>query len=205
MNRVEIKKRAKDLMHEKLKDFWLGYLIVMGISLLGSLAISILTKEGSILYNTLTIVFGFFTSTLSVGFYSYILKIIRKEEYKREDVFAYISDIGPIVVLSILMTLIIFLWSLLLIIPGIIAAVGYSLALYVYVDNKDLSPMEILNKSKEMMNGYKWDYVVFELSFLGWIILGGLTLGILYIWVIPYMTYAQTIYYEELKKLKEKK
>lgn len=205
MNRVEIKKRAKDLMHEKLKDFWLGYLIVMGISFLGSLAIGILTKEGSILYSTLTLVFGFFTTTLSVGFYSYILKIIRKEEYKREEVFAYISDIVPIVVLSILMTLIIFLWSLLLIIPGIIAAVGYSLALYVYVDNKGLQPMEILNKCKEMMNGYKWDYVVFELSFLGWIILGALTFGILYIWVIPYMTYAQTIYYEELKKLKEKK
>ena len=55
------------------------------------------------------------------------------------------------------------------------------------------------------MQGYKWDYFIFGLSFIGWILLIGFTFGIAMIWVMPFILIAQTLYYEELKKLKKVK
>ena len=60
---------------------------------------------------------------------------------------------------------------------------------------------EVMDKSKKMMDGHKWEWFVFGLSFLGWGILGAITLGIAMIWVMPYMTIAQVMYYQELLKL----
>jgi uncharacterized membrane protein len=64
--------------------------------------------------------------------------------------------------------------------------------------------MEYLSKSRELMKGYKWDYFVFNLSFIGWILLSIITFGILFVYVIPYISIADTIYYDELKKIKDK-
>ena len=204
MNRIEIKEKAKEILKENFKGFWVGYLIVLAISFLITLAIELLTNEGSVIYNCLTLVASFFTATLSVGFYSYTLKMVRGEDYEKEDLFQFVGKILPIVAITLLMTIFVFLWSILLIIPGIIAALGYSMIFYLYADNQDDSPMEYLSKSKEMMNGYKWDYFVFGLSFIGWILLCVITLGIALIYVVPYVSIAQSIYYNELKTLKEK-
>ena len=70
------------------------------------------------------------------------------------------------------------------------------------VIDTDLGPVESIKKSWEMMKGYKWNYFVFILSFLGWILLTPFTLGLLFIWLIPYMTVAEIIYYERLKEKK---
>lgn len=56
-----------------------------------------------------------------------------------------------------------------------------------------------LKKSWSMMKGYKWNYLVFTLSFLGWILLSPFTLFILLIWLVPYMEVAIILYYEKLK------
>lgn len=203
MNRIEMKERAKEMARENFKEFWKGYLIVFVISFLCSFAIDILFEKGSMMYNCLTLIASFFTSTLSVGFYLYILKIVRSGDYTKEDIFKFVGNILPIAAISILMMIFVFLWSILLIIPGIIVALSYSMVFYIYAENQEYTPMEYLSQSKEMMKGYKWDYFVFVLSFLGWIILGILTLGIGLIWVIPYVSFAETIYYDELKKVKE--
>lgn len=203
MNKIEIKEKAKELVKENFKDFWKGYLIVLLITFLCSFVIELLFDRGSMIYNCLTLVASFFTSTLTVGFYLYILKMVRKEEYEKEDLFKYVKDVLPIVAISILTMVFVLLWSILLIIPGVIAAIGYSMVLYIYADNPELTPMEYLEQSKKMMQGYRWDYFVFVLSFIGWILLCGLTLGIALIWVVPYVSFAETIYYDELKKVKE--
>lgn len=205
MNRIEIKEKAKKITKENFKGFWIGFLIVFGISFLCNFVISILFNEESFVYRILTLAVSFFLATLSIGLIYYILKMVRGEEYSKEDLFKFVNKILPVFVISFLVSLIVSLWSILLIIPGIIAALGYSMVFYIYADNQDLKPMEYLRKSKEMMLGYKWDYFVFGLSFLGWILLSVITFGIALIYVVPYMTIATTIYYDELKKLKEKK
>ena len=77
-------------------------------------------------------------------------------------------------------------------------ALAYTFVLYLIVDKDYAVGPDALKASREMMKGYKWDYFVFELSFIGWIILGVFTLGILYIWLIPYMQVASVLYYEKL-------
>lgn len=203
MNRLEIKEKAKEIAKEQLKSFWGSLLIIIAISFLCSLAVELLVNENSILYSVLTLVISFFTMTLQVGFYSYLLKMVRNEEKSREDLFKYVGAVLPLATITILVIIFSFLWSLLFIIPGIIAALGYSMVYLIYVDKPDKLPMEYLSQSKEMMNGYKWDYFVFSLSFLGWILFSVVTLGIGLIWTIPYMSIAEIIYYEELRKKKE--
>ena len=78
------------------------------------------------------------------------------------------------------------------------AMIGYLLA-----DSKETNPgkaRNIIRQSREMMNGYKMDYFIFELSFIGWYLLGVITFGIAYIYVIPYFTFANALYYQRLKE-----
>lgn len=202
MNRVEIKEKAKIIIKENFQSFWKGYGIILAISILLSLGIELLFNSESMIYNVLTLVASCFTMTLSVGFYAYVLKMIRQEKFDREDIFSYIGKVLPIVVISLLTLIFTLLWSILFIIPGIIVAISYSFAYLVYVDNNELSPMECLEESKKLLDGYKLDYFVFVLSFIGWMILSLLIVPLIY--VIPYYTVAEILYYDELKKLKEK-
>ena len=70
------------------------------------------------------------------------------------------------------------LWSMLLVVPGIIAAIRYSQAFYVLADDPDARPMECIRRSKELMNGNKGKFTLLTLSFLPWLILAALPAGI---------------------------
>ena len=76
------------------------------------------------------------------------------------------------------------------------------MAFYIWIDETKTDTMEVIKESKRMMDGYKWDYFVFGLSFIGWILLVVITFGIAAIYVMPYMTVAQAMYYDELKAIK---
>ena len=98
------------------------------------------------------------------------------------------------------MSLFIFLWSLLLIIPGIIAAYAYSQVFYILADNPSLSGMEALDQSKQMMKGRKWKYFCLCMRFVGWSILCIFTLGIGYIWLAPYMAVSLANFYRDVSQ-----
>ena len=102
------------------------------------------------------------------------------------------------------MYIIIGLWTLLFIIPGIIASFSYVMVVYLIAED-DIDGMNTLRKSANMMNGYKMDYFVFSLSFILWILSVIFTFGLTIIYVGPYITISQTLYYEELKKINKKK
>ncbi len=86
----------------------------------------------------------------------------------------------------------------------VILMVSWSQVYYILYENEEMPVSDIFSRSMDLMEEYKMDYIVLELSFLGWIIAGALTLGILYLWVIPYMMTTETNFYYEVKK-KEKK
>ena len=92
------------------------------------------------------------------------------------------------------------LWSLLLIVPGIVKFYAYSMTPYILIDNPELSANQAINLSKKMMKGHKFDLFFLQLSFIGWIFLSIFTLGTALLWVIPYMTTAQAAFYQDLKK-----
>uniref|UniRef100_UPI000AD4E94B DUF975 family protein n=1 Tax=Clostridium sp. NkU-1 TaxID=1095009 RepID=UPI000AD4E94B len=98
-----------------------------------------------------------------------------------------------------MVSLLTFLWALLLIIPGIIAAYRYSQAIFIMVEDPSKGIMQCIRESKEMMVGHKWEYFVLELSFILWQLLGLVTCGLAYIYVYPYMKVTFANYYNAVK------
>ena len=92
-----------------------------------------------------------------------------------------------------------FLWTLLFIVPGIIKGLAYSLTPFIVKDNPQLSPNQAINLSMKMMKGHKFDLFYLYLSFIGWILLAMLTLGIGLLWVIPYMQTSMAAFYLDVK------
>ncbi len=109
------------------------------------------------------------------------------------------SHAVKVIVANILVGLIVTLGFILLIVPGIIWSLSYSQVNFILGEKKDISISEALRLSKMMMSGRKWEYFSLLFSFIGWILLGILTCGILYFWLYSYISTAQALYYEELK------
>lgn len=103
---------------------------------------------------------------------------------------------------SLLMAVYVFLWTLLLIIPGIIMGYAYAMTPYIMHEHPELSSSECIKASKDMMRGYKWKLFCLDLSFIGWVLLGLLSLGIGLLWVQPYYECARVRFYESLKATK---
>ena len=99
------------------------------------------------------------------------------------DGFAFL---GKLILLNIVMGIFVYLWSLLFLIPGIIAQYRYRFAIYNLCENPEIGILEAINMSKAQTAGFKGTLFVLDLSFLGWSILCWLTLGILNIWIAPY-------------------
>lgn len=94
-----------------------------------------------------------------------------------------------------------FLWSLLFIIPGIIKHYSYRFVPYILAENPDLSAREIIDESRRMMNGHKWEAFILDLSFILWWALAAITCGIAGIfWTGPYHYQTNAKYYLEVKK-----
>jgi uncharacterized membrane protein len=103
--------------------------------------------------------------------------------------------------LSLMVTVYIILWSILLVIPGIIAALSYSMAFYIMADEPDVTASEAIRRSKMMMRGHKTELFMLLISFIGWIILSLFTMGILFIvYVGPYLYATITEFYESLQE-----
>lgn len=106
---------------------------------------------------------------------------------------------GHIVWGMFLMGIFVFLWSLLLFIPGIVKAYSYAMTPYILVDRPDLSANEAINLSRKMMKGRKFDLFYLQLSFIGWGLLCVVTLGIGFLWLSPYIMTAQASFYQDVK------
>ena len=92
------------------------------------------------------------------------------------------------------------LWTLLLVIPGIIKAYSYSMTFYILRENPEMTAGDAITASQKMMDGHKMDLFPLSLSFIGWAILASITFGIGYLWLIPYIYTAYAAFYETLKK-----
>lgn len=157
------------------------------------------TTQVSIGNGALSLVVFLLAGALTAGLLSYHLKIWRGQTGELKDIFSkFNKDFPRITKMYLLQTLYIALWTLLLIVPGIVAAISYSQAYYLMLDDPDLGAIDALNQSRELMKGRKGDYFLLWLSFCGWLLLSVLTFGILYLWVRPYMLQTFAGYYEEV-------
>lgn len=139
---------------------------------------------------------------LSAGEYLYHLGIRRGEEMPYVTLFDGFSFAGKVILLAIVQYIFIFLWTLLLVIPGIVAVYRYRFAIVNLCENPDMGVMEAIRMSKEQTRGFKWQLFVLDLSFIGWDLLTALTLGILEIWIAPYRAQSNIAFFQEIKKFK---
>lgn len=125
--------------------------------------------------------------SLEVGGRRYFIKSAQHEDNKKCFRFSFDNENYMEIVKTMLLTnVFIFLWSLLLIIPGIIKAYAYRMVPYILADNPNIGVRKAIELSNEMTKGHKFDMFVLDLSFIGWYLLGALALGIGVFFVMPY-------------------
>ncbi len=201
MNRVKIKNQAKEIIKGNIWTLLLPFIIAGALSgLVGGFSGYYSSSTESATLNVISSIVEIAVLPLTIGATAYVMKFVRKEPVDLNYMFSFYKQFWPIFVLTFLIGLFTSLWTLLFIVPGIIAAISYSMSQYIFIDGEE-DAMECIRKSKKMMDGYKADYFVFNLSFIGWILLAIPTFGLIFIYLIPYMTVSQVLYYEELKKL----
>lgn len=115
--------------------------------------------------------------------------------------FSRFAIFGRALLLQLAMALFIFLWSLLFIIPGIVASYRYAMAPYLMAENPELGVLEAINLSKQMTFGHKGRLFFLHLSFIGWEFLAALTFGIGHLWLNPYKRAAEASFYLDLQRI----
>ena len=199
MSNQEIKEYAKKEYKNKFGDIFLPVIIstfaTSAVSGVAGFAGGVFPLIGFII----GIAIGVVTYTLQIGLYDYLVKYITGKTYKLDDLFGRFNEIGKLFPIYILQTVFIFLWSLLLIVPGIIKAISYSLVPFLYLDNPDKEAPELLKLSEDMMNGHKMDLFMLYLSFIPYHLLGIITCGLFEFYVMPLQTLATTKFLLEVK------
>lgn len=143
----------------------------------------------------------FVLGPLSYGYYVSFLNSKRTGEVVRiESLFDGFKDYARVFLTNLLQSIYIVLWTLLLIVPGIIKSISYSQTFFVLKDNPELKNNAAIERSMAMMEGHKMEYFCLILSFIGWLLLGILTLGIGLLWVNPYIATATAHFYEYVKE-----
>lgn len=192
MNRVELKASAKKQLQGKYRDSIILIVLMALISYASTLVGGLFGIFAPIAAMVVSGLIGF-------GYTSFFLKISRGETPTYKELFARTDLLVSYILITLLVGVLTFLWSLLFIIPGIIASLAYSMVYFVALDHPELSASETLKKSKQIMNGHKLDYFILNLSFIGWAILAAFTFGLLYLWLIPYMQVTYANFYNSIK------
>ena len=135
------------------------------------------------------------------GFVLFLMNTIRRTGACFGNLLDGFGMFGRIILLNLLEWLFIMLWSLLFVIPGIIAAYRYRMALYLLLDHPEMSVMQCIQESKRMMKGHKGELFVMDLSFLGWAILESIPVFgyAVQVWTTPYISMSYVLYYEALR------
>lgn len=197
MNRVELKNLAKAQIKGKIGILFVITLIIALISGLATSILSMIPVVGS-LAATIIVTPAFALSLVRV-----YLSLAQGAQPEVKDAFSGFDDFWSAFKVTFLTGLFTFLWSLLFVIPGIVKSFSYSMSMYILAENKGKPALECIEESKRMTEGHKMDLFVLSLSFIGWALLGAFTLGIAYIWVIPYMEATFVNAYNSLKPVAE--
>jgi len=193
MNRAALKETAKSQIKGKIGILFVITLIIAVISGLATSILTIIPFVGP-LASAIII-----TPAFALSIYQIYLSVAAGNAPAPGDAFSGFNDFWSAFKVTFFVGLFTFLWSLLFFIPGIVKSLSYSMSMYILAENKGKPALECINESKQMTNGYKVDLFVLGLSFIGWILLGCITFGLAFIWVVPYMQATYTNFYLNLK------
>lgn len=230
INRVELKERSKDLIARSKPQVLLVGLIyiilglimyllssrLLGINYTDTLkqlytqylesgnveyAMAVATRMTPPIYAVaLSWVTDFLMYIVGAGFVLFLLNTIRRAGASYGNLLDAFPLFFKLFLLSLLTSVFTFLWSLLLIFPGVIASYRYRQALYILLDHPEKSPLQCIRESTELMKGHKMELFILDLSFIGWTLLASIPyVGyIIQIWTVPYIDLSYALYYEKL-------
>lgn len=163
---------------------------------LASFVYFVIINAASITYFGQLIIYG----SMLMGLYTVLYNNYENRKFEFNTLFSGFQNFVNTFLLGLLTSILIALWSLLLIVPGIIASIRYSMAFFIMKENPTMDAMSAINASSKMMAGHKMEYFKLCLSFIGWFILSVISCGIGFFFLIPYFYTAKIIFYEDLKK-----
>lgn len=137
---------------------------------------------------------------LQLGYARFLLRQHDGKPTEFNDLFSQFDRFGTGFAQHFLRSLYTLLWSLLLIVPGIIAALSYAMTPFILEEHPELTASEAIRRSKELMRGHKTDLFILELTFIGWSLLCILTLNLGHIALNPYKNAAYAVFYREITK-----
>ena len=188
IDRAELKARARQMMSGNM-----GMLIVCTVIVTAvSGACAAIPYVGSVAGICIT-------GPLMLGTTYIYLNLTRGYEPDVNVLFAGFQRFTDTLVLTLLIDIFVFLWSLLLVVPGIIKAISYSQAYYILAEHPEMSGKEALDASVEMMDGHKMEWFMLILSFIPWMLLCGITCGLAILYVAPYMEATCVNFYDAIK------
>lgn len=185
--------RAQEIRKEALSKLEGNWIPMIGVCLLTVIAVAALNWLSILLVPLLIPGLCVFSLNLVRGTNPDITNLV--STYKN-----YLNALVAYVLYGVILVVGYFLF----IIPGIIFTYMLSQIFFIIADNPQIEAIDILKKSTQMMKGHKWKLFCLHLSFIGWILLSVITMGIAFIWVGPYIKTANTIFYENLKSLTDK-
>ena len=159
-------------------------------------------KDSPAILHLIGIVLFILALPLTWGYQTLFLGAVRGGDATAKDMFeGYNKELfSRVLTTTLLYYVYVFLWSLLLLIPGCIKSYSYAMTPYILKDNPEMKNNAAIEESMRMMDGHKLELFLLDLSFIGWAILSILTCGIGFLWLVPYMNMARVNFYEDLKK-----
>ena len=147
----------------------------------------------------MAVVYFVLGSIIKVGYKQYNLDLVdRRKEPELGSLFGYFTHWKTTAAAKFLQGLYVFLWSLLFVIPGIVAGYSYAMTSYILAENPELTASEAIEQSKQMMYGHRFRLFCLQLSFIGWDILATLAFGIGHLWLTPYKQAATAAFYRDV-------
>lgn len=213
--RKDLKNRAKDVLSS---TYWMSFAACLLVSLIGGV-IGAFSSGGTALQNMadsnfsatlgftmfgfsiMSLIFSFFLLyPLAVNLQKFFLNAVTGNTSLNALVFTFKTNYLNVVKTEFKKAVFIFLWSLLLIVPGIVKSYQYFLVEYLLAENPGMDSTRALQLSKAMMDGNKWRAFVLSLSFILWILLAMIPFGLGMFFLVPYVNATFTQFYLELKK-----
>lgn len=135
---------------------------------------------------------------IQLGYAKFLLFQYDESPAEFGDLFSEVDRYGTGFAQAFLRSLYTTLWTLLFIIPGVIARLSYAMTPFILEENPDMTASEAIRASKELMQGHKMDLFVLELSFLGWALLAVLTFNLGFLVLNPYLNAAYAVFYRQI-------
>ncbi len=193
----EIRARAREALEYRI--FGSAWLYAVAACLIVSLLVSVI---GAVPFVGVIISF-ILAGPIYMGLACYFRNVAERKENANRDIGALFdplrTDAGGSIVTGLLVNVFTYLWSLLFVIPGIVKSFSYSMTYYIKLDHPEYTARQAIDESRRMMDGHKFRLFCLDLSFIGWMFVGVLALGIGVLWVQPYMEAARYEFYCDLK------